>query len=179
MAAISRSRILIVFSLIGAVVTFLYYNTLERGTFVQWKPLGKPPADKVLKVIAVNSVETATGAVYHYEGKWVELEEALLPSHSIIPLEKCVDFFDLPSLDKFGSSTMECESMETGDFIYGYLTITALDSAGNIYSWRNGRDFSGFTKWITPIAGAIRGFLVAIPILLIIDLIRWLKIKLR
>ena len=119
-------------------------------------------------------VQIDSGDLFHYEGKWVKAEEVLPPSHLNIPLEKCVDFFDLPPLDKFVSSKMECESLGPGSFV-GYLTITAIDDTGNVYSWRNGRDLAGIAKWITPIAGAIRGFLVAIPVLIIIDLVRWLK----
>ena len=177
MATFSRWRFITIFAIVGAVVSWGYYSALQQGSFVRWIPLGKPSTAKVTKVIWVDYVETASGDLYHYEGEWVKAEEVSSSprSSSWIPLNECLDFYSLPSLDKFLDSKMACERFGE-DGLGMHLTITAIDGAGKVYSWRHGiGELEGRFIGFATVAGAIRGFLVAIPVLWIIGLVRWLK----
>lgn len=170
------------FPFFGAVISFLYYNALKQGMFVEWVSLGKPPADKVIRVIWADYVETDSGDLYHYEhnvnypseGNWVRSAEISpsIDSDYWVPLERCVDAYKLPSLDRFINSKIVCEHWGVGI----YLTITAVDDVGNVYSWGKGiGEYDGILILASPFIGAILGLLVSVLVLIIMLLIDSVK----
>ena|SRR5687767_8285448 len=169
--------LLALFLCIGAIALYLYSSASLRGSFVKWESMSKPPG-KAIQVITLGFVQTESGDIYQYTYKqdciddcWIKTDN--FPSHSeSLPLEDCAD---LPSLDKFIDSKAVCEHWGPGVS----LTINAIDEKGYVYSWDHKiGEYDWSIHSLSPLIGGIAGFLIAIPILLIVlffDLLRWLR----
>jgi len=174
MTVIKRVGLFALFPILGAVISIVYYNALQQGAFVKWISLGKPSADRVVRVISVDYVETASGDIYRYEyvntnkGNWVKSEEVPLALDTELPIGECMDAYKLPSLHRFIDSKMACEQWGVGI----YLTIMAVDDVGNVYLWGKGiGEYDGMLILASPFIGAVMGFVVAILVLIIVLLI--------
>jgi hypothetical protein len=184
---VKRIGLLLIFVIIGAIISFVFFNVRSRGTFVKWDNLGTP-SGKVVKVVWADYVKTESGDLYHYEYNssctvdcWIKSDEVAPPidSENWMPLDQCIDLYNLPSLKNFTDSKIVCEYSGPGI----RLTITAIDEAGNVYSWRRGTgETDGNFIFFSPFIGAFYGFLAIAPVLIVsflIDIGNWIKKKMK
>lgn len=130
----------------------------------------------------MNYVETITGDIYEFQYSeqcpnrcWVRIDTvpSLLDSMELIPIENCKDTFDIPSVERFSDSVIECNHWGPGVRI----DIQAIDRNGNIQMWQKGIDDFGDPLMLaySPVIGAVGGLILAI-LLFVIALVRGLII---
>jgi hypothetical protein len=178
MKIVKRIGLLVLFSLAGAILMYLYSSASLRGSFVKWESLGKPP-NKAIKVVAPGYVQTESDDIYQSVHKpgcndncWAISDNTPPNSEYWLPLNNCTD---LPPLDNYVDSKAVCEYWGVGIS----LTVYAVDKDGFVYSWdhRLGEGDYMFDS-IAPFIGAIAGFIIGLFVLLVIlfsDLLKWLQ----
>ncbi len=145
-----------------------------RGTFTKWEVLSRPVATPN-KLLRLNYVQTVTGDIYEYQytqtctsGCWAKVNTlpARLDANILLPLKDCEDAFDIPSVNRFSDSVIECRRSGTGIS----LMLQAIDRDGNIQMWRKGQDDFGdpIMLLMSPFVGAILGFVITIVVLMVI-----------
>jgi hypothetical protein len=181
MFLVKRIGLLIIFSLAGAVIMFIYGRASLQGAFNKWGPLGKPPggADKF---VAFDYVQTASGDIYRYDYKegciddcWVKSDAPSSDNSKYdLPSGACSDLSS-PALDNFVDSRAVCE-------LYGVgisMKIEAIDKKGFVYSWSHtSGEWDGLIPWISSFIGAAAGLMIGLIVLLVIlylDLLKWLQ----
>jgi hypothetical protein len=165
----------IILPIIGAVISYSFFNLLLGGAFQHWIFLGASPTGKAIKVVWVDGrilgneyVETDLGETYHLQHdyndpsniKWTKLKQAPSSQSSNyfevgqVPLEECNPYI-LPSLKKFVDSKIVCNRME----FTTYLQVTAIDNTGKVYAWKKeGGLEDQILVFLSPCLGAILGF---------------------
>jgi hypothetical protein len=163
-----RIGVLLIFSIGGAFIMYLYgWASLQRS-FVKWESLGKPPGIAI-KVVALDYVQTISGDIYHYVYKqdcndncWVKSGSPSNDSGSVLPLDGCGE---LPPLNNFVDSKAVCRYYGTGRS----LTIEAIDSKGYVYSWDYtfGGEWNGAIPWLSAFIGTAAGLFIGLIVLLV------------
>jgi len=162
MKVFERTAWLISFSLFGAIIAFLYIDASLGGKFEKWHPMGSPP-DKAVKIVAIDSVETQSGLLYHYEyktgceiGCWVKVEsippdtaigQSLEPDYCLNYHPATENFIELKAMCYYGSPQI-------------MLYINAIDKNGFVYYWMHGGGENGMWFFTAPFFGGVAGLLV-------------------
>jgi hypothetical protein len=173
----STKRIALLFILLpilGGVFSCLFFSARMRGTFTKWESLGRP-IKTPNKLIRMNYVETVSGDIYEFQyaetctsNCWVKVDS--LPPRfdemELLPLDACDRAFDIPSVNHFSNSVIECWRWGTGI----RLDVQAIDRDGNIQMWSKGQDDfgSGLLVLMSPIIGVVLGFITAIIVLIVL-----------
>src|SRR5689334_9225534 len=70
--------LLVLFTLSGALLSFIYASALSGGLLIEWQPLGYP-SDPAVKVVDIGYVQTQSGNIYHFSclncsgGNWEQV----------------------------------------------------------------------------------------------------------
>jgi len=175
MKIIKRTGLLVLLSLAGAILMYLYVSASQRGAFIPWESRGKPP-EKAIQVLAVDYVKTQSGAIYKNCGNdcWIQSDQ-FTPNGEYLPLKSCGK---LPALAGSIDFKAICRNYGLGVS----LNITAIDNIGTVYSWDQiiGEEGEGLVLLLSPFIGAVAGFLLGCIILLMIlfsDFLGWLQIR--
>ena len=163
---IKRIGLLALFSIVGAMVMYLYYSAELGGFFEKWEPLGQPPG-RVVKLIGLRYVQTKSGDIYQYTSElncidncWLKVDTASdLHTEFQLPINACVD---LPSVKNYVDSVAICERWGNGKS----LTVDALDQNGEVFSWQHRFMAPYLYDFILPCVGAIIGFIMGFFVLL-------------
>lgn len=164
---VKRIGLLVLFSIVGAIIMYLYYSAELSGFFEKWESLGKPP-DRVTKLIGLRYVQTESGEVYQYTSQpncrdncWLKVDTTPdLHTEFQLPIDGCINF-NSPSVKNYVDSIAICEWWGNGKS----LTVDALDKSGEIYSWRHRYMEAYLYDLILPCVGTIIGFIVGLFIL--------------
>lgn len=179
MKTLKRIGLLILSSVIGAFVFFIFALASVNGMFVQWENLGKPPETPV-EIIRPGYVKTDNGNIYQYifydqdcnSGCWKKIEA--IPDNTE-DYEKPSTCGNLPSLDNYVDSKADCQFWGVGTS----LTIYAIGKDDSVYYWEHSiGEGDSMMLIFYPFWGAVGGFFVGVIGILIglySDLLEWLR----
>jgi hypothetical protein len=180
MKTLGRIAWLILFTLIGAIIAFVYVEASVDGKFQKWQVIGTPP-DKAIKILARNYVETQSGLLYHYEYKsgcendcWVIVKT--IPSDEDVgqSVEEadCLKNAYYPSVENFVDSKSFCYWYAPQVIVY----INTIDKDGTVYFWGNARGEDGM--WILAVSffGGVAGFIIGLIVVLLRLFFDWIEL---
>jgi|SRR5688572_27152047 len=173
--------LLIILPLLGSVFACLLFWAVMRGTFTKWEMPSQPVTTPV-ELVRMNVVKTITGEIYEFQYSeqcpnrcWVKIETVppVQDTMDLLPLTSCQRSFDIPSVNRFSDSVIECWRWGTGIRV----EVQAIDREGNLLMWKEGQDDFGDALMLTnsPLFGAIGGLILAF-LLFVIALVRGLII---